>query len=265
MKTLVCPVDFSDTSENAAHYAARIARDLNAELVLAHALHVPILDAQTPPVAVKDMMDQQQLENSKKLDELASRIKSTVGGDIRTWQTFGLVVDMIREISDETSIFLVVMGTRGATNAIDKWVGTTSSDVMARCELPMLIVPDGAIYTGWPKVGYATDFKRDSDDTILDFQELVRPMGSDLTILHVAKNKVDADELLAVVKHFELHASVVTLSSEDVTQELNDYVWENDLHLIGLKRHKRNFIQNLFHKSITKELAISSKMPVLIF
>ena len=71
--------------------------------------------------------------------------------------------------------------------------------------------------------------------------------------------------MLAVVKHFEPNANVDTIAGEDIASELNDYVWENDLQLIGLKRHKRGFINNLFHKSISKELAMTSKMPVLIF
>ena len=246
-------------------YAAKVARDLDAEVVLAHAQHVPVLDVHTPPSTVKDMMDQQQLENSKKLDGLASKLKSSVGGNIRTWQTFGLVVDMIREIASESTIYLVIMGTKGVTNPLDKWIGTTSSDVMQRCEIPMIIVPDGSIYTGWPRVGYATDFSIDSDNAILDFQELVKAMGSELSIIHVSNKKVSADEMLAVVKHFEPSANVDTIAGEDIASELNDYVWENNLELIGLKRHKRSFINKLFHKSISKELAMTSKMPVLIF
>ncbi|MFT5511845.1 MAG: nucleotide-binding universal stress UspA family protein [Bacteroidia bacterium] len=265
MKTIVCPVDFSDISENAANYAARIARDLDAEVVLAHAQHVPILDVHTPPSTVKDMMDQQQLENSRKLDGLASRIKTSIGGNIRTWQTFGLVVDMIREIEAESSVYLAIMGTKGVTNAFDKWIGTTSSDVMQRCKIPMIIIPEGSVYIGWSKVGYATDFSKETDNAILDFQEFVRPLKSDLSIIHVSNKKVDAEEMLAVVQHFEATANVDTITGEDIAGELNDYVWENDLQLIAIKRHKRGFINNLFHKSISKELAITSKMPVLIF
>ncbi|MCO4818681.1 MAG: universal stress protein [Bacteroidetes bacterium] len=265
MRTIVCPVDFSEISENAANYAARVARDLDAEVVIAHAQHVPVLDVHTPPSTVKDMMDQQQLDNSRKLDGLASKLKTSVGGNIRTWQTFGLVVDMIREIEAESAIYLVIMGTKGVNNPFDKWIGTTSSDVMQRCEIPMIIVPDGSVYTGWPKAGYATDFTMESDNAILDFQELVRPFNSTLNIIHVSNKKVNADEMLAVVKHFEPNANVDTIAGEDIASELNDYVWENDLQLIGLKRHKRGFINNLFHKSISKELAMTSKMPVLIF
>ncbi|MFT5723705.1 MAG: nucleotide-binding universal stress UspA family protein [Bacteroidia bacterium] len=265
MKTIVCPVDFSDLSENAANYAARIARDLDAEVVLAHAQHVPVLDVHTPPSTVKDMMDNQQLENSKKLDGLASRLKSSIGGDIRTWQTFGLVVDMIKEIEAESRVSLVIMGTKGATNSFDKWIGTTSSDVMQRCEMPMIIVPEGSVYIGWTKVGYATDFTMEADNAILDFQELIRPFTSELSIIHVSNKKINADELLAVVRHFEPTANVDTIVGESIAAELNDYVLENDLQLIAIKRHRRGFINNLFHKSTSKELAITSKMPVFIF
>ena len=71
--------------------------------------------------------------------------------------------------------------------------------------------------------------------------------------------------MLAVVRHFEPTANVDTIAGEDIAAELNEYVWENDLQLIALKRHKRSFINNLFHKSVSKQLAITSKMPVLLF
>jgi nucleotide-binding universal stress UspA family protein len=265
MKSIICPVDFSETAENAAQYAARVAKMIDAEVVLAHAQHVPVVETYTPVVTLNDMMEQKQLEASKKLDSLASKLKSSIGGNIRTWQTFGLVVDMIKEIESETPIFLIVMGTKGATNPIDRWIGTTSTDVMARCELPMIIVPGDASFEGLNKVGYATDFTQETDDGILDFQEFIKPFNADLSIVHVSNKRVNADELLAVVKHFEPKANVDTIAGDNIAEELNDYVWTNDLQLLALKRHKRNVFTNLFHKSVSRELAISSNMPVLIF
>ena len=265
MRTIVCPVDFSSTSENAAQYAVELSLRLDAEVVICHAQHIPVLDAHTPAVAVQDLMEQQQLEVSKKLDAVAARLKSQFGGKVRTWQTFGLVVDMIKEIESESTIYLVVMGTKGATNALDKFIGTTSTDVMTRVELPMIIVPEGCQATAMDHVGYATDFTQETDDGILDFQEFIRPFGGDLSIVHVSNRKVDADEILAVVRHFESSAEVETIVGENVTFELNEYVENNNIKLLALKRHKRNFFESLFHKSISKEMAITSKIPVLIF
>lgn len=263
MKTIICPVDFSDISENAASYALRLARQLNGEVVLAHAQHVPVVDTNAAVTGLKDIMEERQLEVSKQLDELAGRLKSSVGGNVRTWQSFGLVVDMINEIKKETEVYMVVMGTKGATNQIDRWVGTTSSDVMARCDLPLMIIPYGCSYEGWKKVGYATDFSQESDNTLLDFQEFVKPFGSEMYIVHVSGKKVDAEEMMAVIRHFE-DARVETIDGDDIAVELNDYVWAKDLQLLALKRHKRSFFEKLFHKSVSRELAISSDMPILI-
>ncbi|MBO6518228.1 MAG: universal stress protein [Bacteroidia bacterium] len=264
MKTIVCPVDFSETAEKAAHYAARIARELDAELILAHAQHVPSVDAQGTIMAVKDLVEEQQAVVSKDLDALVSRLNSSIGGAIKTWQTFGLVVDMINEMLEQKSIYMVIMGTKGATNAIDRWIGTTSTDVMNRCDVPMIIVPEGSEFVGWKRVGYATDFSQETDNGILDVQELIKPFGATLSIVHVSNKTVDADEMMAVVRHFEPEVNVDTITGSDVALELNDYVWSNDLQLLALKRHKRNFFERLFHKSVAQEIAISSQMPILV-
>lgn len=265
MKTIVCPVDFSETANNAVVYAAQVANKLGAELVLAHAQHVPVVDTQGSVSALKDLMEDKQKEASRKLDMLIDQVSGLTSGKVSTYQTFGLVVDMIKEMDQESSIFLVVMGTKGEANVLDNWVGTTTTDVMTRCELPMIIVPNDCEFNGWERVGFSTDFTTETDAGILDVKEFLKPFDAKLSVVHVSNQKVDTEELMAIVKHFGSSVSVDTIIGSNVAIELNDYVWEKDLQLLVLKRHKRNFFDKLFHKSVSREIALSSDMPILIF
>ena len=48
MKTIIAPVDFSPVSYNACIYAAHMAQDIKAELVLLHLMELPLAVAEFP-------------------------------------------------------------------------------------------------------------------------------------------------------------------------------------------------------------------------
>jgi Cys-tRNA synthase (O-phospho-L-seryl-tRNA:Cys-tRNA synthase) len=51
---------------------------------------------------------------------------------------------------------------------------------------------------------------------------------------------------------------------EDVTEGIIEFAEENDASIIAMIPHSYNFFQNLIHKSKTKEIAMESKVPLLV-
>ena len=48
MKTIIAPTDFSTVSANACFYAANLAADIKADLVLLHIMELPVSVAEYP-------------------------------------------------------------------------------------------------------------------------------------------------------------------------------------------------------------------------
>ena len=56
----------------------------------------------------------------------------------------------------------------------------------------------------------------------------------------------------------------IIVFQHSITEGLNEYALEEDLDLMVVHRRKRSFLQNLFHKSETKDLTIYSALPLLV-
>ena len=60
MKTIIIPTDFSDCANNASEYAAKLAKSIDAKVLLLHVYHVPLTSAPDFPVEVKTAEDLQK-------------------------------------------------------------------------------------------------------------------------------------------------------------------------------------------------------------
>jgi hypothetical protein len=60
MKTIIAPTDFSPISYNACLYAAKMALDINANLVLLHVMELPLSVAEFP--VTEDIFDEISME-----------------------------------------------------------------------------------------------------------------------------------------------------------------------------------------------------------
>ena len=59
MKTILVPIDYSDNSFNALHYAVNIAEHFKAKVVLYHVFEVPVTTTEMPVI----IMSPEELES----------------------------------------------------------------------------------------------------------------------------------------------------------------------------------------------------------
>ena len=265
MKTILCPTDFSENAQGAVRYAAKLASVNGASLFLLHARHVPIVDAYAPASTMTTMMDDAFQAAEKRMSNYAEEVAHDHQIRVESRVAFGLLSDMVEELESSQPVDLVVLGTRGAGNAVNEWLGTTASQIMQVSKAPTIVIPGNAEYQGLRRVGYATDFSSDSDMMIEQFANMMKPFNAEVFVVHVSTSSDSSDELDRIIKHFENASDPVTIKGENIAEELNAFIWDNSLNLLALKRHKRNWFDNLFHKSITKEMIYHSNVPVLVF
>ena len=55
------------------------------------------------------------------------------------------------------------------------------------------------------------------------------------------------------------------VAGHTVAEGLNDYAVRHRIDLIVMARPNRDFWENIFHKSVTKAMALNTKLPILIF
>jgi nucleotide-binding universal stress UspA family protein len=177
IKKILVPIDFSEISLTAVDYAAYIAKNTGAEILILH-----VFESFEQNSKIDQVFDYSELIEKGiqgKLDELKSQRTNLLGINIRTRVVLGKIHNEIDHIATEEKVDLIVMGTHGASGsryilgsnayrtvlAASKPV-LTVSESKKQIRFKDIILPiDGSKQTR-AKVGIAIDWARAFDATI---------------------------------------------------------------------------------------------------
>lgn len=157
MKILI-PIDFSKRSKVAVNYAARMAMELEAELIL---LNVVFLNA--PPLASMSFKSiEDVLKGHAEIDcvQLISELKEQHKG---SWSITHKIImgnpveDIVENYAIHNGIDLIIMGTKGATRFEKYVIGNNAAGVISNSSIPVITVPEHARFNGLKHIVYATD------------------------------------------------------------------------------------------------------------
>jgi nucleotide-binding universal stress UspA family protein len=123
---LVVPLDGSTFSEAAVEPAARLAEDLDAELILVH--------VEPPPPSG---LHEQSAYLSGIADQITSRWPDVL---VRTEITFGKPADAIARQATDTAAALIVMATHGRTGAERAMRGSVAGRVLEHGTTPVVLI-----------------------------------------------------------------------------------------------------------------------------
>jgi nucleotide-binding universal stress UspA family protein/uncharacterized protein (DUF2267 family) len=136
IRTILHPTDFSDCSRHAGDFAANLARDYRARLVLLHVLELPIHSPKVPAIALAEgHVLRKQAE-----DELI-RLKNAYK-DLHCEQQLadGFAAMGIIHVAEEIKPDLIVLGTHGRTGLGRLVMGSVAEDVIRRAPCPVAAV-----------------------------------------------------------------------------------------------------------------------------
>jgi len=154
MKKFLVPVDFSDTSINAAKYAVALTKDIPDASVILYHVYSRISFA---TLTSKDEGSRQKVSEAE-LNEVKSKI-SEGKDNISVIAEEGSFVESIYDYTLGNSIDMVVMGITGTSRISQVFMGTNTLNVIRHIDCPVMIIPSEAQYTGLKKVAFTSDFK----------------------------------------------------------------------------------------------------------
>jgi nucleotide-binding universal stress UspA family protein len=140
LKTILCPLDFSNASIRACEYALALAKEADARLILLHVVEDALGEAAAERLGHLSLAEyQQHLER-----DAAMRLKAMVPESARVWArpeervVKGRAYREILQVVANTGVELVVMGVRGRS-ALDQLVfGSTTHRVIREAGCPVL-------------------------------------------------------------------------------------------------------------------------------
>lgn len=264
MQTLLVLTDFSEAASYAASYACVLARQLNAPgIVLYHSYKSVV----TPGESVVYMGDDESLHHIAvdRLIELSASLSDSVppGCDIR-YKAGTLSLEEINTIIEEENADLVIMGTTGKGKLEELVAGSNAITVSETSEVPVVLVPSGIEMHPVHELIFACDMK-ETDTTIPKtmVHNLINDFHAPLTVLHVGNH--DGEERKQLGSWLdEHHADYQRVSSDDTAKGILDFASQKSNPLIIVIAKVHGFPSGLFHKSITRQLAHQSTVPMLV-
>ena len=270
MKDILVPIDFSEASFNAMHYAAFLANAFSANLIVMHAY--------TGTQAFDETLDNKVYDSIEELDEANEQfLKNEINGVIRnfTIKAEGIISKgsapvVIKEIAEKRQVSLIVMGMKGKGES-NSMFGSTTTYMVTKVEMPLLVVPQNAPYQSINNITIASDFKDEKLPSNWDLlASLAEKFNAFVQILNIRKKNEELSEEVIVEKHtaaqfWDQHAhSFNIIESEDIVDGINKFLHSKPTDLLVMIARKRSFFERIWGVSHTKEMTKQVGVPMLV-
>jgi nucleotide-binding universal stress UspA family protein len=275
MKTILFPTDFSSNATHASLYAAMLARRLNAKIVLLHSYAVPMVSVNEMAYDVEfSFLESEKIAQKDLAVFTENFIKDTKLSAERVTQRVevGLLVDSISSVIKSSSIDMIVMGTEGANNSFDQWLGTNTQDIIASVHCPVWVIPENATLTYPTNIMYAADFKENEIAATNQVLEFAQYLVATCNVVHIHeyydyKSERIMKEMIADLEK-EFKGNDITFKNfhrQDIVKALENYIKTHKPDVLAMAVHEKSFLSNLFFTSISKHFIQEAKLPMLIF
>ncbi len=140
IRTIVVPVDFSPSADEARAWAVDLARRYDAELIVTHT-GPPVAWPASPDgiMTVTDIVESTRRELAISLEGLRASIEAA-GVRARSRMLDGIPATEISRLAREAGADLVVMGTHGRTGLKHALLGSVAEKVVRTAPCPVLTV-----------------------------------------------------------------------------------------------------------------------------
>ncbi len=256
MLQVIVPLDFSQTSFNAAHYAcAMYANRANVNIILYHYYS-----------GSEDVATANNYLTTLKNEMLEC------APNIETYTESGNnFIDSLAAFAHVKTAYLIVMGLTGKTALAQRFSGSNTLTMAEKKVCPVLIVPEDAKYSKIENVLITSEMKYvEETPTLLAVKRLLKDLKPSLHILNVDEShyislttafKEERDKMEALLSEFNPEFYFMRLY--DFHEAVNLFVGDKDIDMIIIAPQYHSFYERLFKTQHTKKMIYQSKVPVL--
>lgn len=270
MKTVVVPTDFSDTAQKALVFASTVAQNLNLDLVLLHVFNLTGSLPYESPSQIEQEIHEAQKASDKQLVTVKSQYLKDFKNEVKLLSIYGVISDVIEQVSQQVNAEFIVMGTRGAKDIWSNIIGSNTYQVVKNSTCPVFVIPDNAHIQDMKHIIYASDYTNNEVTIVRQIVDIAERFKAKTNILHihdVEESNLADDETLGywLLTFFENEniESHLTLGSNPI-EGIENYLQKNQGDLLVLAMKDRGFFDNLFHTSVTKHFIQDFNMPLLV-
>ncbi|CAN5590350.1 hypothetical protein BH10BAC3_BH10BAC3_32910 [soil metagenome] len=268
MKTILVATDFSPAANNALQYAVKMARFLDAKIILYHAYlsenYIPDLVLLEP---VKNLHEEFEVMLRKQVENLAELDKSNI--ELRC--SPGIAAESIVAVANEVNAQWIVAGMKKTGLAFRKIFGTTALTLCRRSLVPLIIVPEDILFRSVRTIALASDLKVEHNLMMLDpLASFGASFNARLFVVNVRQKDahgIDAKAYVALNMEWsmkELAPKFTFIDDENIGEALNDFIDSNYVDMLALVAHEHSLFERWFAKSTIKNMMFNGHVPLMI-
>ncbi len=256
MTTVIVPLDFSETSFNAAHYAAAMFADKPATTIVLYHYYTSVDEVTTANQFLTSLASQLSVSGLK------------VETELETGDNF---IDRLSAFSHVRRAYMIVMGLTGKTPMAQRFSGSNTLKMAEKNVCPVLIVPEQARYHGIRNVLIASEMKYVDESPVLiaakrvlnDFKPLVHILNVDSShYISLTENfKTERDKMEELLAEFNPEFYFMRLF--DFHESINLFSRDKNIDMIIMGPKHHSFFDRLFKTQHTKTVIYQSEVPVL--
>jgi nucleotide-binding universal stress UspA family protein len=271
MKKFLVPTDFSETSKNAAKYAAQMAAGIpGAKVILINISDKFTAGSDSSPLT-ETKKDRRTILQAA-LAHVAEEMRSLANVEIEfVIEEGSSLVETLDRYVRHQGVNMIVMGITGASRLEQLFIGSNTLDMVDAGVCPVMIIPPDAQYHPIKNVLFASDFK-DVETTVpaVPVKSVLDLFRASLHIVNVdSEHYVDiTDEYKA--QRVKLEAILGNYQPEfyfirqyDFLDAVSQFTQDKNIDVIVTVPKGHSFLSGLFKTSHTKKLAYHSHVPII--
>ncbi len=268
MKKIIVPTDFSSAADNALAYAKGLAQHGHLPIELVHVFY-PAVELNNGYMIDPSIETDRRVHLEKAALEAKTHASAEVVTTVDVTPRFivGFPVEEIVNLSKEEDT-LIVMGATGASGVLGRLFGSVSSNVTKQAHSPVILVPTDAQFSPYAEIMYASETPELDSHLSGMITGFANRFDAKLHCVHVGKDGdvYPEDKMQAIFGELTTHPILVKKHFEraDVISGLNEYAEENAIDLLMMGTKQRRFWDSLFHVSMTKEMALRPRLPIMV-
>jgi nucleotide-binding universal stress UspA family protein len=269
MKTIILPTDGSKNAEHAMRYAMKLHSGQNVRFIIFQSIDIAAYGADLPVVNV--IGTEEVEENLKRSTEglrkefahepFTFEIKAALGG----------LAPCLDELAEDEDASLIVMGTKGASGLLGAVIGSNAADVISNASCPVIAVPEETELKRPSRILFATDNKGlSSPEITTPMLEIAKSSNATVQLLHVLDegHTIELDEAIAGLQLEKLLKDIphdyLFLANSDKALAIERHANDNGIDMLVTVPRRNNFFDAIFHRSVTRKLALHTKVPLLV-
>lgn len=272
-RTILLPTDFSDNAFNALLYALKLYKNESCTFYFLNSTY--ILSSTTRTYITTKYVDELQRESLRKLTELKLQTEIANDNINHNFEIISSEEEVKLAIQKAVKLYaidIIVMGTKGASNAIGIFMGSNTVDVLNKVKnCHILVIPDELEFVEPKQMLFPTDFNRFYESKELEaIKKITMLYDSTIKILHINVekkmsvtqefNKKILSEYLENYPHSFHWESDYTNKSKTIAT----FIEENQIDILAMVNYKHSLIENILNEPVIKKIAFQPTVPLLI-